>query len=83
MQKLVSTAIRGAFVTAVIATLVAASPAHATGDWWSWWNDLPSWWPFRPQPVSTPEIDAGLVRGAAAIIAGSLVMMRSRKKRSD
>ena len=81
MNRLVTKALRGAFMAASLATVLAASPAHATGSWWSWLNNHPSWWPFRPQPVSTPEIDAGLARSAAAIVAGGLVVLRSRKKR--
>ena len=78
---MVTKVLRSAFVVAALATVMMASPAHATGSWWSWLNNLPSWWSFKPQPVSTPEIDAGLARSAAAILAGGLVVLRSRKKR--
>jgi hypothetical protein len=78
---LVTKALRGAVVVAALATVLMASPAHATGSWWSWLNNLPSWWPFKPGAVATPEIDAGLARSAAAILAGGLVVLRSRKKR--
>ncbi len=59
--------------TAFGAVLVASAPAHAT---WAWW------WPFRPTPYPTPEIDAGLMRGAAAILVGGLLVLRGRRRTS-
>ncbi len=73
--------LRGGLMAATLAAtlMVSASPAHATG-WFGKWQP-PSWWPFRPRAASTPEIDAGLARSAAAIVAGGLLVMRGRKKR--
>jgi hypothetical protein len=57
------------------ALLIGASvPAHATITWW---------WPFKPKPQPTPEIDAGLVRGAAAILVGGLLVLRGRRRRES
>jgi hypothetical protein len=52
--------------------LVASGPAHAF--------DLPWWWPFKPQPYPTPEIDVGLARNAAAILVGGLLVLRGRRR---
>ena len=72
--------IRRSLAAAALATVLigAASPAHAFFG-----GDLPWWWPFKPKPVPTPEIDAGLARSAAAILAGGLIVLRGRKKRAS
>lgn len=57
-----------AFGTVLVGTSV---PAHAT-----WW------WPFRPTPRPTPEIDAGLARSAVAILVGGLLVLRGRRRSS-
>lgn len=81
LRSIFTKAFRSGLVAATLAaTLMAtASPAHATG-WFRKW-ETPGWWPFRPRAVATPEIDAGLARSAAAIVAGGLLVMRGRKKR--
>jgi hypothetical protein len=67
---------RALAAAAFSAVLVGTSaPAHAF--------DLPWWWPFKPKPQPTPEIDAGLARGAAAILVGGLLVMRGRRRRES
>ena len=69
--------IRRAFAAAAFGTvLVGASvPANA--------SNMPWWWPFKPKPQPTPEIDAGLARNAAAILLGGLFVLRGRKRLSQ
>lgn len=80
-KNVITGTIRSSLALAALATVLVASPAHAT---WSWWDLFkPGWWNSRPTPVATPEIDAGLMRSAAAIAAGGLLVLRSRKKRQS
>lgn len=69
--------LRRAFAVAAFGTVLVGTsvPAHAF--------DLPWWWPFKPRPRPTPEIDAGLARNAAAILVGGLLVLRGRRRRSD
>jgi hypothetical protein len=68
--------LRRALVAAAFGTVLVGSsvPAHAF--------DLPLWWPFKPKPQPTPEIDAGLARNAAAILVGGLLVLRGRRRSS-
>ena len=68
--------IRRALAAVAFATVLVGSsvPANASG--------LPWWWPFKPKPQPTPEIDAGLARNAAAILLGGLFVLRGRKRSS-
>lgn len=88
-NNLITKVLRGGLMATSLVTLLlaTASPAHAGGfsdwvsGWFSWLSGNPSWWSSKPPAVSTPEIDAGLVRSAAAIVAGGLIVLRGRKKR--
>jgi hypothetical protein len=66
--------LRRALAAAAFGTVLVGSsvPAHAF--------DLPWWWPFKPRPYPTPEIDAGLARNAAAILVGGLLVLRGRRR---
>ncbi len=66
--------IRRALAAAAFGTVLigASVPAHAF--------DLPWWWPFKPSPQPTPEIDAGLAANAAAILVGGLLVLRGRRR---
>ena len=68
--------LRRALAAAAFGTVLVGSsvPAHA-------W-DTPWWWPFKPIPRPTPEIDAGLARNAAAILVGGLLVLRGRRRSS-
>jgi len=68
-------------LAASLAIALTAVPTQAqAGSWFWWWSyQKPSWW-TGTTTVSTPEIDAGLARNALAILAGGLIVLRSRKK---
>jgi len=68
--------LRGALVGAAFGSvLVGASiPAHAFGEPW--------WWPFKPKAHPAPEIDVGLVRSAAVILVGGVLVLRRRRRSS-
>jgi len=74
--------LRGALAMGALATVLLAAPSEAHATSWDWWKDfLPHWWNRTNPAVSTPEIDAGLIRNAVAIAAGGLLVLRSRMKR--
>lgn len=84
-KQIVAKGLRGAFTAVSLATILVATPATAHAGLWSWWQSIfgtqPSWWSYRPTSTATPEIDPGLARSAAAVVAGGLIVLRSRKKR--
>jgi hypothetical protein len=69
--------LRRAVAAAVFSTALLGVSADALATWRS-----PSWWPFTPRPRPTPEIDAGLVRSAAAVLIGGLLVLRGRRRSS-
>jgi len=83
MTKNIGHTLRGALTIGALATVLLAVPSEAHAGLWDWWKEfIPHWWnSTHPAAVSTPEIDAGLVRKAVAIAAGGLLVLRSRMKR--
>lgn len=72
-RNTVSPILRRALAAAAFSMVLVGSSAPAHATWW---------WPFKPRPHATPEIDAGLMRNAAAILVGGLLVLRARKRSS-
>jgi len=58
--------------------LGASTAAHADP---SWWQPSPNPTPNNPSPSEAPEVDPSLALSGLSLVAGTLVVMRSRARK--